>query len=142
MVPFTIKQTKLQSESKGPDIYNLKQQGETLVMTKCLLCCLLVGLTNAFLFYLDLNHHAGLENGNTIPAGSGSYLRDSFRNQVLVPAFKAVEEELKYNRRSDMIIESLLAGATVSLMIGIGALALKLRNLRKELITLKNKEGP
>ena len=52
---------------------------------------------------------------------------------------RAVEEELRSNRRSDMIIESLLAGATVALMIGIGALTLKLRNLRKELITLKNR---
>ena len=88
-------------------------------MTKCLLCCLLVGLTNAFLFDMDLNLHTGLEKGNTIPAGSGSYLRDSIRKQVLVPAFRAVEEELKSKRRSDMIIESLLAGATVALMIGI-----------------------
>ena len=129
MVPFTINQTKFQSESKRTDIYNLKQQCETLVMTKCLLCCLLVGLPNAFLFDMDLNLHAGLDKGNTIPVGSGSYLRDSFRKQVLVPAFRAVEEELKSNRRSDMIIKSLLAGATVALTIGIGALVLKLRNL-------------
>ena len=91
---------------------------------------------------MDLNLHAGLEKGNTIPVGSGSYLRDSFRKQVLIPAFRWVEEELESNRKSDVIIESLLTGATVSLMIGIGALALKLWNLWKELTTLKNKEGP
>ena len=111
-------------------------------MTKFLLCNILVGLTNGFLFNMDLNLHAGLEKGNQIPVGSSGYLRDSFRKNVLVPGFRAVEEELRSNRRSDMIIESLLAGATVALMIGIGALTLKLQNLRKELITLKNKEGP
>ena len=98
-------------------------------MTKFLLCYFLVGLTNGFLFDMDLKLHAGLEKGNQIPVGSGGYLRNSFRKNVLVPGFRAVEKELRSNRRSDMIIESLLAGATVALMIGIGALTLKLRNL-------------
>ena len=86
--------------------------------------------------------HAGLEKGNTIPVGSRGYLRDSFRKQVLIPAFRSVKEELKYKRKLDVIIESISAGETLSLMIGIGMLTLKLRSLRKELSTLQSKEGP
>ena len=111
-------------------------------MTKLLPCVILVGLmglTKGFLFDMDLNLHARLKKGNQIPVGSGGYLRDSFRKNVLVPGFRAVEEELRYNRRS---VESLLAGVTLALMIGIAALTLKLRNLRKEMITLKNKDVP
>ena len=114
-------------------------------MTKLLPCVILVGLmglTKGFIFNMDLDLHTALEKGNQIPVGSGGYLRDSFRKNVLVPGFRAVEEELRSNRRSDMIVESLLAGATLALVIGIGALTLKLRNLRKEMITLKNKEVP
>ena len=72
-VPFTIRQAKLQSKSKRTDTYNLKKQGETLVMTKFLLCYILVGLTNGFLFDMDLNLHARLEKGNQILVGSGGY---------------------------------------------------------------------
>ena len=46
--------------------------------------------------------------------------------QILVPAFRSVEEVLKSNRKSDVVMESILAGATLSLMIGILMLNLKL----------------
>ena len=72
---------------------------EKKMMTKYLSFCLFDGLTNGFLFDMDLNLHVGLEKGNTIPIGTGGYLRDSFRKQVLVPAFQSVEEELKSNRK-------------------------------------------
>ena len=70
----------------------------------------LISLSKGFIFNMDLDLHTALEKGNQIPFGSGGYLRDSFRKNVLVPGFRAVEEELRSNRRSDVIIESLLAG--------------------------------
>ena len=77
-------------------------------MTKLLPSFILVGLmglTKGFLFDMDLNLHAGLEKGNQIPVGSGSYLRDSFRKNVLVPGFLScegrteVQQKIRYDHR-------------------------------------------
>ena len=44
---------------------------------------------------LDLLIHLSLRKGGTLPPQTGEYLQDSFRRESLVPAFSAVEEELK-----------------------------------------------
>ena len=44
---------------------------------------------------LDLLIHLSLRKGGTLPPQTGEYLQDSFRHESLVPAFSAVEEELK-----------------------------------------------
>ena len=86
---------------------------------------------------MDLNLHAGLEKGNTIPIGTGGYLRDSFRRQVLVPAFRSVQEELKSNRKSDVIVESILAGTILTLVGGIIMLATYSQKMEFEFVSLK-----
>ena len=44
---------------------------------------------------LDLLIHLSLKKGGALPPQTGDYLQDSFRQQSLIPAFSAVEEELK-----------------------------------------------
>ena len=39
--------------------------------------------------------HLSLRKGGSLPPQTGQYLKDSFRQESLVPAFKAVETELK-----------------------------------------------
>ena len=39
--------------------------------------------------------HLSLKKGGSLPPQRGDYLQDSFRQQSLIPAFSAVEEELK-----------------------------------------------
>ena len=49
-----------------------------------------------FLGYkLDLLIHLSLRKGGTLPPQTGEYLQDSFRRDSLVPAFAAVEHEVK-----------------------------------------------
>ena len=74
--------------------------------------------------------HAGLEKGNAVEAGTREYFRDSFRRQVLVPSFKSVKEELKANRKNDVIAEGILTVVTLILLGGIIMLWSRIRNLK------------
>ena len=46
-------------------------------------------------YKLDLLIHLSLRKGGSLPPQTGQYLKDSFRQEALMPAFKAVETELK-----------------------------------------------
>ena len=46
-------------------------------------------------YKLDLLIHLSLRKGGSLPPQSGKYLQDSFCQESLVPAFEAVETELK-----------------------------------------------
>ena len=74
-------------------------------------------LTKAFIFDMDLKLDSALQKGGALSRNTGSYLFDSFRTEVLTPAFAAVLKELKNNHRSDIIVE----GTLFVLLIDIGA---------------------
>ena len=46
-------------------------------------------------YKLDLLMHLSLRKGGLLPPQSGEYLMDSFRTDILIPAFGAVEEQLR-----------------------------------------------
>ena len=50
---------------------------------------------------LDLLIHLSLQKGGTLPPQTGEYLQDSFRCESLIPAFSAVEQELKQLNTTD-----------------------------------------
>ena len=82
---------------------------------------------------LDLLIYLSLRKGGTLPPQSGEYLQDSFRRQSLVPAFSAVEEELKQLITTDewhMVGMLIISGAGV---LGNLFLAWKLKNLGKKM---------
>ena len=91
---------------------------ETMQVLQCWII-LTVGtsLTKAFIFDMDLKLDSALQKGGALSRNTGSYLFDSFRTEVLTPAFAAVLKELKNNHRSDIIVE----GTLFVLLIGIGA---------------------
>ena len=81
---------------------------------------------------LDLLIHLSLKKGGTLPPQTGDYLQDSFRRQSLIPAFSAVEEELKQLMTTDewhMVGMVVISGAGV---LGNLFLAWKLKNLGKK----------
>ena len=82
---------------------------------------------------LDLLIHLSLKKGGTLPPQTGEYLQDSFRRQSLIPAFSAVEEELKQLITTDewhMVGMLIISGAGV---LGNLFLAWKLKNLGKKM---------
>ena len=44
---------------------------------------------------LGIDVHLALNSGGTLPAQTGAYLRDSFRQEVLIPAFNGLDEKMK-----------------------------------------------
>ena len=77
--------------------------------------------------------HLSLRKGGTFPPQSGEYLQDSFCLQSLVPAFSAVEEELKQLITTDqwhMVGMLVISGAGV---LGNLFLAWKLKQLGKKM---------
>ena len=50
---------------------------------------------------LDLLIHLSLKKEGALPPQTGDYLQDSFRQQSLIPAFSAVEEESKQQINTD-----------------------------------------
>ena len=58
--------------------------------------------TPAILGYkLDLLMHLSLRKGRLLPPQTGEYLMDSFRTDTLIPAFGAVEEQLRSLNNTD-----------------------------------------
>ena len=82
---------------------------------------------------LDLLIHLSLKKGGALPPQTGDYLQDSFRQQSLIPAFSAVEEELKQLINTDgwhLMGLILISGAGA---LGNLLLAWKLKNLGKRI---------
>ena len=82
---------------------------------------------------LDLLIHLSLKKGGALPPQTGDYLQDSFCQQSLIPAFSAVEEELKQLINTDgwhMVGLIVISGAGA---FGNLLLAWKLKNLGKKL---------
>ena len=52
-------------------------------------------------YKLDLLIHLSLRKGGLLPPQSGMHLKDSFRTNSLVPAFEAVEEQLRSLNNTD-----------------------------------------
>ena len=99
-------------------------------------CCVLLcsAMTSqAFIFNLDLQLHGALTKGNPLAVQAGPYLKDSFRKGVLVPAFASVVQELKQNKRDDVITELILTAVSVVLVGGLLFLWLKMRHAKQEM---------
>ena len=75
-----------------------------------------VSLVKAFIFDMDVKLDSALQKGGALSRNTGSYLFDSFRTEVLTPAFASVLRELKNNHKSDIIVE----GTLFILLIGLG----------------------
>ena len=73
-------------------------------------------LVKAFIFDTDVKLDSALQKGGALSRNTGSYLFDSFRTEVLTPAFASVLRELKNNHKSDIIVE----GTLFILLIGLG----------------------
>ena len=67
-----------------------------------------VWLSESFLFDMDVKLDSSLQRGGVLSKNTGSYLYDSFRTQVVRPAFNAIVRDLHSNRKSDLITESVL----------------------------------
>ena len=81
---------------------------------------------------LDLLIHLSLKKGGTLPPQTGDYLQDSFRRQSLIPAFSAVEEELKQLMTTDEWHMVGMVVISVAGVLGKLLLAWKLKNLGKK----------
>ena len=75
-----------------------------------------VSLVKAFIFDMDVKLDSALQKGGALSRNTGSYLFDSFRTEVLTPAFASVLRELKKNHKSDVIVE----GSLFIILIGLG----------------------
>ena len=102
--------------------------------TSLLLLLLLSASTHTFLFDLDLNLHSSLTKGGPLNQQSGLYLKDSFRRLVLTPAFDNIVKELKSNKKSDIIVESLLAILMSITVIGLLFTYLKIKKSKKKIL--------
>ena len=78
------------------------------VLSKWLVMCGVIWMAESFIFDLDLKLDSALQKGGTLSRNTGSYLYDSFRTEIVAPAFNAVVKELRANRRSDIITEGIL----------------------------------
>ena len=50
---------------------------------------------------LELDFHLGLTPGGSLPLQAGAYLKDSYRNTVLIPAFTEIREEFKNAKKEN-----------------------------------------
>ena len=78
------------------------------VFSTWLVMCGVIWLAESFIFDLDIKLDSALQKGGTLSRNTGSYLYDSFRTEIVAPAFNAVVKELRANRRSDIITEGIL----------------------------------
>ena len=99
------------------------------VFSTWVVLCGAVWLAESFIFDLDLKLDSALEKGGTLSRNTGSYLYDSFRTEIVAPAFNAVVKELRANRRSDVITEGVLF--LLVLVLGGLMLALWLKTKKK-----------
>ena len=99
------------------------------VLSTWVLLCGAMWLAESFVFDLDLKLDSALQKGGTLSRNTGSYLYDSFRTEIVAPAFNAVVKELRANRRSDVITEGVLF--LLVLVLGGLMIALWLKTKKK-----------
>ena len=96
-------------------------------------------VTKDFEFDMNLKLDSSLQKGGALSRNTGSYLFDSFRTEVLTPAFAAILKELKNNHKSNVIVE----GTLFILLIGIGVwilvLCFRVKNSAK--MAAKDRDG-
>ena len=93
-------------------------------------------LVKAFIFDMDVKLDSALQKGGALSRNTGNYLFDSFRTEVLTPAFASVLRELKNNHKSDIIVE----GTLFILLIGLGMWILVLWFRVKNAAKVANKD--
>ena len=100
------------------------------VLSTWLVMCGFIWLAESFIFDLDIKLDSALQKGGTLSRNTGSYLYDSFRTEIVAPAFNAVVKELRANRRSDIITEGILLVFIV--VLGILMLVLWLKTKKAD----------
>ena len=101
-------------------------------MRKIILILLLrIGIGESFFFDINLSYDSALKKGGALTKNTGAYLFDSFRTEVLTPAFAAIHETLRRNHRSDVLVEFSLGCLFVLSIPLIIALALVWYKLKK-----------
>ena len=99
------------------------------VLSTWVLLCGAMWLAESFVFDIDIKLDSALQKGGTLSRNTGSYLYDSFRTEIVAPAFNAVVRELRANRRSDVITEGVLF--MLVLVLGAFMVALWLKAKKK-----------
>ena len=100
MVPHSVEQRLVTMKVIQPLIMSWYGVLITLMMDVSIIQC--------FVFDMDLKLDSALQKGGALSRNTGSYLYNSFRTEVLTPAFAAVLKELKSNHQSDVIVEGTL----------------------------------
>ena len=79
-------------------------------------------MAHAYFWDLDFSLHVALLRGNQLPTQSGSYLKDSFRMDVVLPAVQKIVETLKHQRRANILHDLFLflLSVVTSLVMAIG----------------------
>ena len=83
-------------------------------------------------YKLDLFMLLSLRKGGLLPPQSEEYLLDSFRTDNLIPAFGAVEEQLRSLNTSDHWHVAGMLMITAFILLGNMLLAWTMRNLEKK----------
>ena len=84
-----------------------------------------------FIFDLDLKLDSALKKCGALSRSTGAYLFDSFRTEVLTPAFASVIEELKANHKNDVIMNGVLFVICVGMGSGIILLWIRMKGVDK-----------
>ena len=100
------------------------------VLSTWLVMCGVIWMAESFIFDLDIKLDSALQKGGTLSRNTGSYLYDSFRTEIVAPAFNAVVKELRANRRSDIVTEGILLVFIV--VLGILMLVLWLKTKKAD----------
>ena len=69
------------------------------ILSTWLVLCGSMWLAESLLFDLDVKLDSSLAKGGTLSKNTGSYLYDSFRTDVVGPAFNSLLRELRSNRK-------------------------------------------
>ena len=87
--------------------------------------------SQAFIFDLDLKLDSALKKGGALSRNTGAYLFDSFRTEVLTPAFASVIDELKANHKNDVVTNVLIFVICVAMGSSIILLWIKMKGVDK-----------
>ena len=99
---------------------------------KDMILIVLIFLPGLLGYKLDLLIHLSLRKGGSLPPQTGQYLKDSFRKETLVPAFKAVEMELKVlNTASHWQVVAMMTMSAVGFVANV-LLGWKIKQLEKK----------
>ena len=101
-------------------------------MRKTILVLLIgIAIGESFLFDIDLSYDSALKKGGALAKNTGRYLYDSFRTEVLTPAFSSIHEALRRNHRTDILVEFGLGCLYILSIPLVIALALVWHKLKK-----------